>query len=316
MKGTDVIIFIILFAGLGVAGYFLYLNFPTSPVQLVDMDGNSGGQLLDIDLNKNFSQSQQFYPNMRFKDNLIRYYIEPSCGQGKKEQVMDAFDIVTEKTVLSFKSGDKENSEIFVTCSELAPDPDIEGHFIAGEGGPTKVINTSLYSVILEGKISLFRPEKCEMPNIAIHEILHVLGFDHNEDPGSILYPTLDCDQKIDSYFVERINKIYSVSSAAELEVSEVEATKLGPYLNFEARVINQGLQDVDSASLKIYANDKFIKSFELNEIEIGTTKILTVENLKISRFTDEVKFVVDEENKVIEIFEDNNEKVLGFSGN
>ena len=32
-----------------------------------------------------------------------------------------------------------------------------EGFFVAGEGGPSEVINTSLYGVIFKGKVSFFR---------------------------------------------------------------------------------------------------------------------------------------------------------------
>jgi hypothetical protein len=296
---------IMLLALLGVALYLLWINLPQDPVELKILD--NGIEEDEPPVQANYESSKQFYENMRFSDKIISYRIEPACGAKKSDEVSEAFAILGSESVLTFFPT-SDNPQIRIFCSEVEPEPDEEGFFVAGEGGPTRVINTSLYSVILDGKVSFFREEKCDKPNVALHEILHVLGFDHNDNPDSILFPTLDCDQTIDQSIIDDINVLYSVDSAVDLKIENIEASKAGKYLSFEINVLNQGLKDVSGAGLKVYADNKFIQEFDLNDIDIGTTKILTVENLKIARSSKKVSFVVDEENKIKEIIEDNNE--------
>ncbi|PIN89925.1 hypothetical protein COU60_02425 [Candidatus Pacearchaeota archaeon CG10_big_fil_rev_8_21_14_0_10_34_76] len=321
MKVLDVIILVVLLGLLGAALYLFYINLPGESIQFIVKNEQNNSKIIVGNENVSSSRSKQFYSNMRFPDREITYLVEDECNLDKQRQVLRAFDIIDEMTTLDFRQV-LNNPQIIVTCSEIAPEPENKGHFIAGEGGPTQIINTSLYSVILEGKISLFRPEKCERPNIALHEILHVLGFDHNNNPKSILYPTLDCSQQIDNYFIDAINILYDSPGLADLKVSEVNAEKAGRYLDFEIKIINQGLNVAKSSSLRVFADGEIVKfeggkeSFDLGEIEIGTTKILTVENARIGRSANEVIFIVDQENNVDELFEDNNEIILDLTGN
>ena len=69
--------------------------------------------------------------------------------------------------------------------------------FIAGEGGPTSITNTSLYNVILKGKILLYKKSECEEPIVELHELLHVFGFDHSQDPNNIMFNLSSCNQEI-----------------------------------------------------------------------------------------------------------------------
>ncbi len=308
MKVFDVISTLILLILLGVAIYFLYLNLPSEPIKLTNI-------ISPITDNQIILQNKeiQFYPNMRYSESRISYEIAGACSNEKVSQVEEVFSILEDRTILEFYSSG--NGEIAVTCSDLAPEPKTEGHFVAGEGGPTEIVNSTLYSVILSGKVALYRDEKCANPNIALHEILHALGFDHNNNQNSILYPTLDCDQEIDSYIIDEINRLYEVESAPDLTISKVEATKGGPYLNFEIEVANQGLKLANNVVLSIYSNGNLEEEFNLDDIDIGTRKILKVENLKISRSANIIKFVVDSQNRIDEISENNNELELVVEG-
>ena len=303
MKILNILLLLILLGLFGTSSYLFYLVWPSKATQLIKING-SQEDTLD---NFNISGNVQFYKNMRFPDKEITYKFEDKCQTKKKEQVSEAFDIIASKTILKFLHS-QENGEITITCSELPPEPEQKGHFIAGEGGPTEIINTSLYAVILAGKISLFRPERCERPNIEIHEILHALGFDHNSNKNSILYPILDCSQKIDDYIINELNALYLQKSLPDLKIKELNASKSKIYLNFHIEIINQGLKNSENATLGIYSNGKLVNNFDLGPIEIGTTKIFEVNNLKVKNSLKNFVFTIDKENKIEEILENNNE--------
>ena len=92
------------------------------------------------------AKSYQFYPEMRFESSKISYSIADKCDENRRNDVIAAFNILDEKTVIDFY--ETEEGNIKVLCSEIAPDPEQEGHFIAGEGGPNKIINATKYSII------------------------------------------------------------------------------------------------------------------------------------------------------------------------
>lgn len=298
---------ILLLILLGAASYFLYLNLTAETIPLKTIFPQQ--QELEVIAP---SQSEQFYKNMRFRDSTITYQIESSCGS-RASEATQAFSEIQDKTILKFVETNN-NPEISILCSEVPSEDQFEeeGYFIAGEGGPTEVINTSLYAVIFKGKASLLREEKCDTPKIATHEILHILGFDHNSNPNSILYPTLDCQQEIDQNIINDINNLYSQKSLSDLKIISVDAQKTGKYLSFEVEVINQGLKDVPNAELSLYDDSGRVEfeegdSLSLGSIKIGTKKILTVTNVQISRSTNSIRFIVDDQNTVEEIFETNN---------
>ena len=317
-------IFFLLFLLTLLAGslYLLYLNFPG---EFQQYSGIKAGENLEERIE--YSTSKQFYNNMRFPDKKISYKIERICDSKKRAETTKAFSILSEETILEFYNSDSD-TEITIFCSEIAPEAGTEDYFVAGEGGPTEVINTSIYAVIFKGKVSFFRDEKCDRPNIALHEILHALGFDHNNNPKSVLFPTLDCEQVIDQEIINDINNLYSVEKSPDLKIENLDGSKSGRYLNFEIQVVNQGLENAKKVFLKVYYNDELIKfegnkeALSFEDINVGTTKILSVTNSKIPLISnakarisedieEKIRFVVDEENLIDEIFEDNNEVEL-----
>ncbi len=287
MKFLDVLIMVMLFMLLGLGIYVLFLNLPNGSVQFQEFKFNS-----DIFREVDFStKGIQFYPNMRYKERTISYSISNSCDSRRKGDVESAFSLIADETILEFYEVD--DAEIKILCSNIVPRPEEEGHFVAGEGGPSEIINTTNYAVIFSGKVSLFRENECKNPNIAIHEILHALGFDHNDNSGSVMYPITRCEQEIDSYIIEEINRLYSAESMPDLAVESVIANKTGRYLNFEISIINLGLDDSDSSNLGVYAGAQLVKEFGLGSIGIGTRKILSVQNLVVPRGADVISFEI-----------------------
>lgn len=300
-RGFFAAFFVILFlVAMGYAGYYLYQNIPRHTINLVNTNSEQT-------TTTNTVPSKQFYQNMRYPSNIIEYNIAESCPENKKTRMEEAFSILEEETVLEFNSADESNAILKILCSDVSPEAEEENHFVAGEGGPSRVINSTLYSVILEGKVALYREGSCNNANVAIHELLHALGFDHNNDKKSILYPTLACDQVIDEEIIDSINELYSIASAPELSFEELTATKSGRYVNFHMEVINKGLVQANNVKVGLYSDDEFVDDFELNSISVGAKKIIDVENFKVPLSANNLEFVIDYENQISEISEENN---------
>ena len=234
----------------------------------------------------------QFYPNMRYVSSNINYSVESACSAEKTINILRALDIISSKTVLTFQKVDS-GGQIVYLCSLPAPSTEQQGHFVAGEGGPTSIINTTAFSLILSGQVALYRNERCSTPNIAIHETLHALGFDHVNDPTDIMYPVTDCNKEIKPTMIAAINKLYSYPTEPDLGIDSLSANRTGRYLNFHIAVSNHGLSDAIKTKLTLTSNAREIKSFDLGAINVGTRKFLDVQNLIIPSNADKIIFTV-----------------------
>ena len=297
----------------GIAVFILFFCLFMSAFLIFSLKDPKTEEYKPIDLegktNTVYTNSTQFYPNMRYPDRRISFSISKDCREKKLSAIIDSFSILSEKTVLElYYVGD--DGEIEVLCSNLSPRPEDSGHFVAGEGGPRDILETGLYYVILSGKISLYRDETCKEPKIAIHEILHSLGFDHNNNPRSIMYPVTNCDQEIDDYIIKEINELYSVDSMPDLTISKADVKKTGRYISFNLEVLNQGLRQARDVDLEVYADGEFVKSYSLDDIGIGIKKIIQVDNLRVSSETQEIKFFVSSQD-ADEISITNNQAIL-----
>lgn len=221
----------------------------------------------------------------------------------KRNDFSEGVELLEESTILDFYESDMP--DILVTCENISPKPDEEGHFVAGEGGPSVIINASRYAVILLGKIALYRPESCDTPQVATHEILHALGFDHNSNQASIMYPITNCDQEIGRQLIEDINNLYSVPTYGDLLIESVQANKSGRYLSFEAVIVNYGLKDIEVSTLTVMADNEVVGSYDTGDISVGGKKTMTITNLKVPRNTE--RFSLSVETPEPELMKDNN---------
>ena len=253
----------------------------------------------------NNQTNMQFYPNMRFPEPRISYKIE-DCTLQKQDDMKIAFNIIKNLTILDFYPVNS-NEEISVTCS--SENRIEEGMFIAGEGGPTNITQGDNFNVIFHGTILLIKDSKCKDPVVAMHELFHVLGFNHSENSNNIMYYVSKCKQEISDDMLDLINELYSIPSYADLSFENVSANMNGRYLNTNVTIRNYGLKEAGSSELKIYADGKEIKTMDLNPINIGYGRSLSLSNVFIPQLNVEnLEFVIEayfpeldkENNKII----------------
>ena len=262
----------------------------------------------NFSLNNSSSDGMQYYPNMRYIENEIYYRID-NCEKKKSQDMKDAFEIMENLTILEFKEI-SEREELYITCNETAR---FENNmFIAGEAVPSKVVPTGLYNIILRGEILLIKDSACEDPNIAIHELLHALGFNHSNNPNNLMYPITSCKQTIGEEIPELINQVYSVENLPDLMFENATARKHGIYLDIDASIRNAGLNDANGFILDIISNGKIMRQFKIEKIEIGTGKMITLTSLLLTKFNlDDITLYINSTDR--ELNKENNNITLGI---
>jgi len=268
---------------------FLLIFYWFVPFKTADFGTMSGDS--NFSLNNFELENMQFYPNMRFPNSEISYQID-DCTLQKEDDMERAFEIISNISFLNFYPVNY-NEEISITCDSKNK---IEGGmFIAGEGGPTNITKTDKFNVILHGKILLIRESKCENPNVAIHELLHVLGFDHSNNKNNIMYNISKCGQTIGSDMIELINKLYSFPSYPDLSFENVSAFIHGRYLDANISIRNNGLKDSENTKIMIYADGKFVEEIDLERLEIGYGRTIILRNIWVSKMdVHELEFFID----------------------
>jgi hypothetical protein len=293
MRVLEVLVMLMLFSALGFGSYALWLNYPREDIPYAPYSANFSGAN-----SAGFTDGLQFYPNMRFPEKRISYRLESACEAEKWRDIERAFEILQNKTILSFYSTFEE-PEIKVLCSEAREEEaEQKGYFIAGEGGPNNITNATAFAVISQGEISLYKEEKCDEPKIAIHEILHALGFGHINKTNSIMYPVSDCAQEIDRDVIEEINRLYAIESAPDVLIEEATAKRAGRYLDFNITLSNNGIVDSNNVTLYVYSDGEKADSFPVGKIDIGMKKKLSAQNVKVSSSARAITFSASSEDR------------------
>jgi len=244
----------------------------------------------NFNINSSNSSNMQFYPNMRYSDSKISYKIE-NCTLQKKQDMEQAFEILSNQTLLNFYRISSD-PEISVYCDSRNR---IEkGLFIAGEGGPTNISLTNNFNVILNGQILLIKDSQCAQPNIALHELLHTLGFAHSSNPNNIMYAVSKCKQTIGLDIIEMINFLYSYPSYPDLTIENISAVMSGRSLDAKLNIKNYGLKDSEDFKILIYADEKLLKEIEMEPLEIGYGRIVSLEKILVTKIKiDQLRFLI-----------------------
>lgn len=275
---------VILFVLLSITLLVFYWFSPFTKLEFMSSDGNSNFSIGN-------SEQMQFYPNMRFPDNEITYKIY-DCPLKRQNDMQEAFNIISEKTILSFNVVE-DNEEVSVYCDDSVRNEG--GLFIAGEGGPVNITQTNKFNVIFTGKILLIKDSNCHNPNIAIHEFLHVLGFQHSDNKKNIMYPISNCDQVIGDDTINLINELYKTKTLPDLSLENVSASINGRYLDVDVTVRNNGLKKSGDSKLIISSKNKTIKSVDVSELDIGVGVGINLKNIFVSNVNIEnLHFVIE----------------------
>ena len=283
---------------------FMYQNLPQEPIEM-----ERGSILPEHIAIIAYGTTPVFGENLRFNHNHISYFIEEKCAEVREDVMIEAFNIFeNEMSLISFyRVKDKVEADINIGCSDNYIELG-ENLFVAGEGGPSRIINTSVFKIIEKGKISLYNDPQCNYPIVELHELLHVFGFDHSNNPSSIMYNVSRCDQRITDDMIELIDKLYSIEPLADALISELTAVKKGKYLDFNITILNEGLIGIDSINLSVVANDKEVQLVDLGELDIGYGRTLKVTNVKLPSINVErIDFIIDIEDNIRELNEENN---------
>ena len=317
-------ILVVLIIAAAVMGYYTFQNFRDnlgSPVILT----KSAKSDYKPSVNLNFSsysgrEDIQFYKNMRFNHNDITYRVSSKCSLEQSEKfnsAVDFLDRLMRNVVISqvpwTSDADRDSSkgssaDIDILCGrEYLESEDV---YVAGEGGPKFVLNSTIFTVIIGGKVILYR-DSCSY-NVELHELLHVFGFSHSGNRHSIMYNTSYCNQDITGDIINKLNELYSYEALPDLYFAEVSAVKHGIYLDFNVTIKNQGIIDSGNVTLRILGDDgsgdEKIQDFELGGMEYGGGRTLSAQNIKLkTRNTKSVTFVIDPENRIREYGEENN---------
>ena len=284
--GTVKIIFGTLFL-IVVAGLLsFYWLFPFSPSQFTargPIDSN-------FSLSNATEVQMQFYPNMRYPSPNISYTLDTSaCSLQRQQDIKTAMSLLENETVLRFYSADS-NPEINISCSNNIVVN--KNYFVAGEGGPVNITETQDFNVITKGEVLLLRGNTCPFPNVALHELLHSLGFAHSQNPNNVMYPVTGCDQTLGQDIPDLINKLYSVPSLPDLSFENASAIMQGRYLDATVNIINNGLQPSGASTLVISADNATLREEPLKPIGIGEGMTLVFQNIWVPNLNvNEVEF-------------------------
>jgi|TARA_B100001971_G_C18139178_1_gene509383 hypothetical protein len=299
----EILVGILILALIALSSILVYQLYPSSPLEFY-LEELPADDLPEV----YYGDTPVFMENLRFNHNNISYFIEPSCPDNRKSRMKEALEIFqNEVEIITFNEIMSEEADISIGCSDNYIDLG-EDIFAAGEGGPSRIINTSHFKTIEKGKISLYKESKCEYPVVELHEISHVFGFDHTENKKSVMYPTAICGQRITKDMVDLLKTLYSIKPLPDAKIKEISAIKIGKYLDFNITISNEGLIDIGEINLTISTEGEEIEVFPLNELGIGYIRTLQVKNIPLpSRNINKISFIIDKEGSIEELNEENN---------
>ncbi|MCS7106212.1 MAG: matrixin family metalloprotease [Candidatus Aenigmarchaeota archaeon] len=252
------------------------------------------------------------YENIRWSSMPLKVYLNVSSGLAlphfsvssieSMREALEIWENATNKLIIFEEVENPEESDIIVNWVKTFE----EGKRILGEGGPV-VRDTGLFNLTVRGEIYLrIQKVKCLEVITAMHEIGHVLGFDHSKNPEDIMYPIASCSQRITEAEVKTLEELYKIPPKPELYFLNASVNKPGKYLAMEFGVKNSGLINSFKSSVSLILDNRTVRSFDIPELQPGEALVVRVSNLIIPSFKI-FQLLVDAQNHNDEIYEGNN---------
>lgn len=308
-------IFALAFVVLASVFLFYYIKQEKAAVPFInEINSNLTSSITSTTPPRVFASNPLLFANIRWaKMPLSVYIVAENCTSQQAQEVTDAEGIWYQKTngLISFTgASSSSNADVVVDCLTDASSIR-EGRTIVrkvGEGGPSSVYDTGMFNLTTKGKIYLFSSAAgCTQPIIAIHEMGHVLGLDHSENPSSVMYPYEDCDQKITPDIISTLQALYSYPAKSDLYFSQASASQKDFYLSINMTIKNEGLVPSAPAFVSVQVNGKEVKSIPLDSIKPAQGYEYSLTNLFVSNQVSELKLAIDTQNATDELLKTNN---------
>ena len=308
-------VFVLIFLILTSVYAFYYIRQSRTVIPVInEVNSNLTATTTSTKPPKTYETTPLLFPRIRWAKMPISVYVVSSnCSAVQVQEVSDAENIWTQKTngIISFTdSNSPSQADVVVDC--LKDSSSIrEGRRIikkVGEGGPSSVYDTGLFNLTTKGKIYLFTSTTgCDRPIIAIHEMGHVIGLDHSDNPSSVMHEYEVCSQEITPEIVNTIKSLYSYPAKPDLYFFDASASQKNFYLYLNMTIKNEGLVDSQPTNVSVIANGKEVKSIPLDSIKPAQGYIYSISNLFVSNEVTDLKLVIDPTNQMEELFKSNN---------
>ena len=126
------------------------------------------------------------------------------------------------------------------------------------------------------------------------------------------MYPVTNCDQQIDQYIIDEINKLYAPESLPDMAILKINASRSFYGASFKISVINIGYVEAKDSQIEVFSGSAKIANYSLGNMQPGMISTLEVQNLKIKKSENSIKFFasyaegsqeISYENNAAEIF-------------